>query len=276
MPLPAFLRRWRFIGGGRRPWSKGYLEARDACAAAAIDAALQRGRFRPEAGYGRGFDERVVEYPWFFEALPSGPLRLLDAGSTLNHAFVVERLPLARLKLTISTLAPEANCFWRRGISYAFEDLRHLAYRDGQFDAVACLSTLEHIGMDNTLLYTGDPAKREQALRDYLAAIREFQRVLAPGGCLLLSMPYGREQVAPWFQQFTAAMIEECCAAFGPATVERRFFRYSQAGWAEAAQADCDAAVYFDVHDAHAAWRPGDPAAAGAVVCLKLVKNGVA
>ncbi len=275
MRLPAWLRELRFSWSGRRPWSKGYLEARDSFAAAAIDAVKADGRFTPVSGYGQGLDERVVEYPWFFEALPAGPLRLLDAGSTLNHPFVVDRLPLERLRLTISTLAPERHCFWDRGISYAFEDLRDLAYRDGHFDCVACLSTLEHVGLDNTLLYTGDAAKRELALRDYLKVIREFRRVLAPGGTLLLTMPYGKEQLAPWFQQFTAAMVDELCAAFGKATVTRAYFRYHPHGWGLESQGECDDAAYFDIHEG-TGWEPDQPAAAGAVVCLKLVKEGEA
>ena len=50
------------------PWSEPYTEAHRAFIAAALDDPVLLGEFRPPhtgpAATGRGFDERVVEYPW--------------------------------------------------------------------------------------------------------------------------------------------------------------------------------------------------------------------
>jgi len=35
--------------------------------------------------YGRGLDERIVEYPWLMSRLGNRSSKLLDLGSTLNH-----------------------------------------------------------------------------------------------------------------------------------------------------------------------------------------------
>ena len=109
---------------GRRPWTPGYYTAKIQSISAAIDQkVLHESRDLPTKS-GFGIDERIVEYPWVFSQLPSESITVLDAGSSLNHAFLLDRLPLERLKMTIMTLAPEKRCFWRRSLSYIYGDLR--------------------------------------------------------------------------------------------------------------------------------------------------------
>src|SRR6185369_11734557 len=103
---------------------------------------------------GVGIDERCVEYPWLVSRLSREPETMLDAGSALNHAFLLDLPQLSTKKLHILTLAPERNCFFQRGIGYLYEDLRRLPLRSELYDCVACISTLEHVGCDNTA-YTG-------------------------------------------------------------------------------------------------------------------------
>jgi hypothetical protein len=134
------------------PWTKDYQERRDRTLREAVTDAELRARFASRAplpaGYGCGLDERCVEYPWLLAHLPPGPGRLLDAGSALNHEFLLERDALAAKRIHVVTLAPEAQCFWGRGVSYVFEDLRALPFRDGTYDIVVSVSTIEHVGCD--------------------------------------------------------------------------------------------------------------------------------
>jgi methyltransferase family protein len=125
--------------------------------------------------YGLGLDERCIEYPWLFAQQPEG--ELLDAGSTLNHAFVLDRLLPMVGGLHIVTLAYEGLASPERGISYVYEDMRRLPYRDGVFDTVASLSTLEHVGMDNSR-YGGDGRGVDPA-EERRRAVRELCRVTA-------------------------------------------------------------------------------------------------
>jgi len=269
--IRALLRRAVYEANGRRPWSPGYLEARDRELGPALRDVAAGERFEPRPGYGRSMDERVVELPWFLEKLPRGTLRLLDAGSTLNHDLILRHLPLDRMRLFISTLAPEEHCYWKRGVSYTFEDLRDLSFKDGFFDCVASISTLEHVGMDNSL-YVADARFRESARKDHLNVMAQFRRVLRPGGTLLVTVPYGREADHGWFQQFGRRMLDELVGSFGPATADVRFFRYRPEGWKAASREECDDASYFDIHQ-------GGPleadraAAARAVACLCLVSE---
>src|SRR5436190_14422667 len=118
---------WRFLRSDRRPWSRGYEEHKEAEIVRALsDDGLRMESLPP--GYGFRLDERIVEYPWLFSHLPAGPGRLLDAGSVLNFAWLIDHPRLRDKQLHICTLAPETRCFWRRGISYAYDDLRRLPY----------------------------------------------------------------------------------------------------------------------------------------------------
>src|SRR5262249_39364081 len=142
------------------PWSDGYDEAKEQFLHEVLASDELMHLFAsagplPDA-FGLGFDERCVEYPWLLTHMPPGPLRVLDAGSTLNHEFFLNRGVIAEKKLHILTLAPEEKCFWERGISYLFEDLREVPVRSEYYDVVACISTLEHVGCDNTF-YTKNP-----------------------------------------------------------------------------------------------------------------------
>ena len=90
-------------------------------------AASRRQNLPP--GYGVAMDERVVEYPWVFARLTTVG-KMLDAGSTFNHDFLLERPPLRGADLTIMTLAPEKRCYWYNGYSYVFGDLRDTMFAD--------------------------------------------------------------------------------------------------------------------------------------------------
>ena len=49
--------------------------------------------------FGIAIDERVVEYPWIFGHLlerQNTGARMLDAGSILNHDFILRRIPFQR------------------------------------------------------------------------------------------------------------------------------------------------------------------------------------
>ena len=64
---------------------------------------FRQGELLPH-GYGIGIDERCVEYPWLIAQLDDGPGILLDAGSVLNHDFLLD-LPIFRSKM-IHILTP--------------------------------------------------------------------------------------------------------------------------------------------------------------------------
>lgn len=259
-----------FRFGGMRPWTFGYAAYKRRKIAEIIGLRIFDSKILPR-GYGFRLDERIVEYPWFLSRLPGQPGTLLDAGSILNHEFLLTHPGLASKRLFISTLAPEAECFCSRGVSYVYEDLRDSGFRDGNFDWVVSLSTVEHIGMDNTMLYTADPGKRENDKLAYLQATMEFRRLLKPGGTLYLSVPYGKHHDHGWFQIFDAAMVDRLIEAFAATRITETHFRYSETGWVPSDRAASKNATYFDIHEQRN-YDADFAAASRAVVCLELVK----
>jgi SAM-dependent methyltransferase len=271
----------RYQYGRKVPLTLGY----GAYKAREIDAILRSPErmqpfLRQEAlpdGYGRLLDERIAEYPWCFARIPAGRAAILDAGSILNQEYLLDQPLLRNKQLTILTLAPEDECHWQRGISYLYGDLRDIPARDGQFDTIVCLSTLEHVGCDNSA-YTGDATQAEHRPDDFRGVMAELRRVLATGGTLLLSVPYGKYAHLGSFQQFDAALLGQAIEAFGPATASITYYRYTAAGWRIATAEECRDAEYV-------AWRMQNPlpsplpvepdraVAARAVACVELRRN---
>lgn len=255
---------------GRRPYSPGYYTEKRRTIESAIDRGLLRDECPLPYGYGRSMDERVVEYPWVFGQLSSDAGIVLDAGSAFNHRFLIDRLPFPKSNLTICTLAPEKRCFWEQGISYVFDDLRASRFANGVFDVVLSVSTIEHIGLDNEMLYTNDSSKRESSPEGYLEAVREFRRVLKSGGVCLITVPFGLARNHGWFQVFDKSMVQSVVEAFGPASSRVDYFGFSTAGWASALPETLREASFFDIH-AKATLDPDRAAGARAVACIRLV-----
>lgn len=278
----------RFERRGAVPWSAGYLEARSAylerivrdealLARLAPDARDARDRALPDA-HGIGIDERAIEIPWILARWRRGHGRALDAGSALNHPAILGAIDDPSF-LTIFTLRPEAFADWRRGVSYQYGDLREMPFRDGWFERIACISTLEHVGMDNRGF--GDRRDKTDApLEEMKQALRELWRVLAPGGELCVTVPFGRLEDHGAFLAFDEDTLTEVLSALPTAPhVER--FRYSSAGWQRAEAHHCGDCGYVSwLADAFRSGRFPEPvplepdraAAARAVACISLVK----
>jgi SAM-dependent methyltransferase len=256
-----------FLMHGRRPYAHGYGAYARTKLQEHLNTLFPKDAL-PEA-WGLWLDERVVEYPWFLSRLSSGPGRLLDAGSVLNHGHILSHRALANKAIFISTLAPESENHCNRGISYVYEDLRECCYRNGYFDWVVSISTLEHVGMNNAF-YTSDKSKNELDPESHLKVVAELHRVLKTGGVLYVTLPFGRPQNLGWLQIFDIGMVRMLVNVFGPASFQETYFRYTNAGWQTSSAADCRDARYFDPSKGGTV--PTDLAAAEAVVCLELVK----
>ena len=215
-------------------------------------------------GFGIGLDERVVELPWVLAQRLHG--FTLDAGSALNHDYLLQRVLRRVDRLHIATLVPEPLSFIERGVSYVFADLRELPYRDGLFDVVVSVSTLEHVGMDNTVYGVAEPRSDDPVL-ETARAVHELRRVLGDDGILLVTLPYGAPEDHGWFRQFGRTDVDRLVADAGPRVVRTTVYRYSANGWQVSGLGEAADATYSTAPADSS--QPRDLAAAArAVVCM--------
>jgi SAM-dependent methyltransferase len=218
-------------------------------------------------GFGRRLDERVVEYPWVLSRSEHWGHRVVDAGSTLNYPELLGHTALAGRRITILNLAHD----WTgapENARYVTGDLRHAPLRSECADVVVCISTLEHIGLDNTLYVTG---LREERFDDFRIVLGEFRRILRPGGRFLVTVPYGEPVRLRWLQQFDQARVQAIVGEFGGIVADEAYFKYEPDGWVRSTAPACAGSTYFDVHTRNGFDADG-AAAARAVACLDLVK----
>lgn len=277
----------QYLRQGRKPWSPGYQEFKwqfieQAIGDPNIIKCFSNNSELPP-NYGQFLDERVVEYPWLISRFSTEDTNtkghFLDAGSSLNYACLVEHPQLARHHLYCVTLAPEANCFWQQSVSYVYTDLRYLPFKDEFFEGIASISTLEHIGMDNKMLYTPETNYQENKPQDYLVAVQELKRVLKKGHKCFITLPFGRYQYDIFQQQFDETMLDQVKETFAPSSYQETFFQYNQEGWFISTREDCRNCEYFNFHKTKYCdpnlsrdYDPDLAAAARAVVALEMVK----
>ncbi|MDD5013955.1 MAG: hypothetical protein PHW73_02490 [Atribacterota bacterium] len=257
---------------GRKPWSIGYSFYKRTFIKAIIEKRLDI--FKSEklpCGYGFKMDERVVEYPWFFSKLKEEGAVILDAGAALNHPEILELANLKNKKLYITTLSYEGFQIKRDTVYYRYGDLRTTSYENDFFDAIACISTLEHIGMNNELLYISSKHNDKNDKSGFLDAMKEFKRILRVGGTLYVTIPFGQYKDLGWMQVFNSDTVGKLIEQFSPSHKSETYFKYENNQWNFSNRESCQNAAYFDFHH-ESGYKKDYLAAAQSVVCLKLVK----
>ena len=262
----------KYLKSGKIPWSEGYLEYKELKIIEALNNESLLHSFENKnipGNYGIGIDERIVEYPWIFSQLSDKNKLLLDAGSTFNFEYILNQKKLHSKKIHICTYYPESFNFNEKGISYLYNDIRELPFKDNLFDEIVCQSTIEHIDMDNSIdgYSPGSDKSIQTKSFSYLKAIKELVRVLNSEGTLLLTFPFGKFENHIFFQQFDSEMlssVEEVFMNYG--NFEISFIRYLKSGWVFASKPECLNIESYNPHTGKG--KADDGAAHCRCVCL--------
>ena len=147
---------------------------------------------------GRRFGERVVEYPYTARWLLDGPdgEDLLDVGCVLNKALIAPLMAARCHSLWLCNPALETPDVKGLPLFYHLAPLAEAFPAGRQFLQVTCLSTLEHIGYDNSHYGVEAVARYDRpTLEPVVDSLHHLGRLVAPGGRLLISVPYGLREV---------------------------------------------------------------------------------
>jgi SAM-dependent methyltransferase len=196
------------------------LRAVDDAIAAALASGPQRGLTAPPG------DERPIEIPWAL-ARARGARRVLDAGSAFAEpAYLAALLALGADELVAVDLASVDI----PGLHAVVADLRDLPFDDGSFDLALCISTIEHVGFDNSV-YGIDADRGDDGIARALA---ELRRVLAPDGRLVVTVPTGARENHGWFVQLEPNEWRTRFSAGGFETADEETYALGPEGWAAA------------------------------------------
>jgi 2-polyprenyl-3-methyl-5-hydroxy-6-metoxy-1,4-benzoquinol methylase len=144
-------------------------------------------------------NERIAEVPFVFMTLASVPsgAELLDVGaseSTLS-------LSLATLGYRVTAIDPRPNPLSHPNLRVVVSKIEEWD-EGGPFQAIVCLSTIEHIGVG---AYDQDGIDT----RADLQAMRRIHELAAPGALLILSTPYGRSRADEFSRTYDRRGLQE-------------------------------------------------------------------
>jgi SAM-dependent methyltransferase len=263
----------QYLKNGSIPWSKGYNEFKVLSIDKEINNPISFNENKIIKGYGRGVDERIIEYPWVISNLNKSKLKLLDAGSVFNYDFILKHPTISEKELFIQTYYPENNCFYKKRISYVYEDLRNIPFKNNFFDEVVCISTIEHIDMDNSIYGYSLPVNNTKLKSyDYLNVINELVRVLKKNGILLLTFPFGKFENHGFFQQFDIEMVKRITELLQlEGKNEIIFFKYLKHGWILSNENDCSDCESYNPHTG-VGKKDDNAAHSRAICCIKFIK----
>jgi SAM-dependent methyltransferase len=203
------------------------------------------------AGYGKGLPERVVEI--LFARLTYAPgKRVLDVGYAnimACHAAMLRSLPAPRHLEGIDIADPHYDpaSLYERAVK---GDITRTPFEPATFDIIWCISSLEHFGMDNSAYTTN--FSREDAMD--AKAVREMLRILAPGGQLLITVPYGKFENLGTQKNMDAEHWQPLISiGKSVADVREWYFQHTYgAGWQEKSADELRYVGYFDQANAGA------------------------
>lgn len=173
--------------------------------------------------FGLGDSERCIEIPWAMSCY-NGEHTVLDIG----YAHAEDRYMSALSALRVPELFGIDKVGKRvENMKTVTGDIRSTPFRDNTFDFIFCISTIEHIGKDNSIYYAA-----EERLSDDgdIAAIREIRRVLKQGGKAVITVPYGKSVDYQWFKQYDGQGWDRLKQASGLQAIYEDYYIYRN-GW---------------------------------------------
>lgn len=190
-------------------------------------AALREGLHAREIAYLSLVSERAVEVP-FVVSQYRGEQRVCEIGFANAESRYVEALAGLEIPVLVGLDLVAGEPKREQVFARVVGDARQGVFRDGAFELVLLISTVEHIGRDNSGY--GIAAGGSEAEHPDREAIATIARWLGPGGRLLLTVPFGRFEDHGWLVNYDAAHLDALVAASGLELASSRYYE-QRGGW---------------------------------------------
>ena len=174
------------------------------------------------------YGDRAVEYGLLFQHLGSGPGRLLDVGGGPTSLVATIAAGLG-WEVTSIDLMPSPIAF--TGVRFVRADFTRWDNAAETFDRIVFVSSLEHFGL------AGRYTSREGDAMDREAFVRATG-ILAPGGKILLTVPFGEAAVIrPLHRVYDRPRLDRLVSPFKPDIAQ--FYRKGDDGiWCACQEAE--------------------------------------
>lgn len=182
--------------------------------AAAQRRALERPR---NLSAPAGVDERPVEIPWCLARVQDGET-VLDVGYAFAEPVYLDALGALGNVTGVDLVLREVP-----DVASVQADLRDLPFEDHAFDVAIAISTLEHVGRDNTQYGLG--AEDSDSLE---AALRELRRVAKR---LLVTVPTGERELLPEQAVYEPSEWVDRFSRAGFVVFEDELYELGKDGW---------------------------------------------
>ena len=142
---------------------------------------------------------RLWEYPWAIinsEILPDSKILDVGAGWSLFPLYLAQRSgnidSIDTDERQMKLLSPALAEILKLKVNYFVDNALHLSAKDNTYDYVFCISVLEHLEEETD---KGKPVNWHKNKLDRIA-IREFLRVIKPGGRVILTLDYASDDIS--------------------------------------------------------------------------------
>jgi O-antigen chain-terminating methyltransferase len=164
-----------------------------------------------------GVDERPIEMPWCLSRVLPGE-RVLDVGYAFAEQTYLDGLGELGDVTGVDLVSKEVP-----GVRSVQADLRDLPFEDEAFDVAIAISTLEHVGRDNTQY--GLAAEEDDTLE---GALRELRRVARR---VLVTVPTGERELLPEQSVYEPSEWVDRFSRAGFVVFEDELYELTPGGW---------------------------------------------
>jgi SAM-dependent methyltransferase len=169
--------------------------------------------------------ERTVEYEFLANNIPSAKTQatILDVGT--DESQIIKKLhEYGGIKW--HTYCIDISDIKEKSLSKYFSrmDGREMAFRQGIFDLVICISAIEHVGIPSKL-YNIKKIDREGDKR----LMSEINHVLKQNGKVILSLPYGNKFNRSEYRIYNRSSLDDLISDFS--VIKKEFYLFEKGGW---------------------------------------------